>query len=160
MDLQVGRGSVTSSNRWLLVPSVPPSLLLLTLPPEVVSSLSLEVFEQVLDIYLWSMPEVECCTHLLAEGRRAASQDRPSSSPQHQHKRLLHHLVGIVLNYRIFHGEKLAARVSPQSWAGKPEKSDSNGFMKTRTVCKSSAGTCTGPGTSRIREVAITGRIC
>lgn len=49
------------------MPAVPPSLLLLTLPREVVSASSLEVFKQRLDVSLQSMPELESYIHL---GRR------------------------------------------------------------------------------------------
>lgn len=58
--------------------------------PEVVSSLSLEVFKPWLHVYLWSLPELESSTHILVEAgmlrHRAGTVGRQQS--QRQHRRL------------------------------------------------------------------------
>ena len=51
------------------MPSVPPLLMHLTLPlgALVLSSLSLEVFKQGLNVYLWTVPELGSSTHIPIE---------------------------------------------------------------------------------------------
>lgn len=133
------------------MPSVPPLLMLLPLPlePLVVSSLSLEVFQQGLNVCLWTVPELESNT---SQQRQACCQRQQAAVPLTSTRGFAppggHRFKLQTLLWR----DPYKQPVSQESWAMKPDYSLLQFQNAPCTVCESSAGPLHRPRHKRASE--------
>lgn len=76
-----------------------------------------------------------CSIPTLVEGRHAASQNKQTAVSKTNTRGFLRHLVDIVLNCRLFYGEKLGSLGVPRILDS--EARTERCFMRTRPVCES-----------------------